>query len=98
VLLKRGMAASIEEWLMAAEYILASGNPNVILCERGFAPLINSTPVTPKIFRLSLFCALWTHLPIMVDPSHGVGRSEYVPSMAAAVAVGADGLIIEVHP
>jgi 3-deoxy-7-phosphoheptulonate synthase len=99
VLLKRGMSATIEEWLMAAEYILAAGNPNVILCERGirtfdrqYARNTLDLSVLPVLHRL-------THLPIMIDPSHGTGRSEYVPAMAmAAIAAGTDSLMIEVHP
>ena len=99
VLLKRGMSATIEEWLMAAEYILAAGNPNVILCERGvrgfdrqYARNTLDLSVLPVLHGL-------THLPIMIDPSHGTGRSEYVPAMAmAAIAAGTDSLMIEVHP
>lgn len=99
VLLKRGMSATIDEWLMAAEYILAAGNPNVILCERGirtfdrqFARNTLDLSVLPVLRSL-------THLPIMIDPSHGTGRAEYVPAMAmAAIAGGTDSLMIEVHP
>lgn len=99
ILLKRGMAATIEDWLMAAEYILAAGNPNVILCERGirtfdrqYARNTLDLAVLPVLRSLS-------HLPIMIDPSHGTGRAEYVPAMAlAAIAGGADSLMIEVHP
>lgn len=99
VLLKRGMSATIEEWLMAAEYILAAGNPNVILCERGirtfdrqYARNTLDLSVVPVLRSL-------THLPIMIDPSHGTGKAEYVPSMAmASIAAGADSLMIEVHP
>ncbi len=99
VLLKRGMSATIEEWLMAAEYILAAGNSNVILCERGirafdrqYARNTLDLSVVPVLRSL-------THLPIMIDPSHGTGRAEYVPSMAmAAIAAGTDSLMIEVHP
>jgi 3-deoxy-7-phosphoheptulonate synthase len=99
VLLKRGMSATIEEWLMAAEYILAAGNSNVILCERGirsfdrqYARNTLDLAVVPVLRSL-------THLPIMIDPSHGTGRYEYVPSMSlAAIAAGADSLMIEVHP
>jgi len=99
VLLKRGMSATIEEWLMAAEYIMAGGNPNVILCERGirtfdrqYARNTLDLSVVPVLRSL-------THLPIMIDPSHGTGRAEYVPSMAlAAIAAGTDSLMIEVHP
>lgn len=99
VLLKRGMSATISEWLMAAEYILAGGNSNVILCERGirtfdreFARNVLDLSVIPVLRSL-------THLPIMIDPSHGTGKAEYVPSMAmASIAGGTDSLMIEVHP
>lgn len=98
VLLKRGLSATLEEFLMAAEYILSEGNYNVILCERGVRTFADHTrntldlSVIPAVKRLS-------HLPIIVDPSHGTGRRDKVTPLArAAVAVGADGLIIEVHP
>ncbi|CAN1208811.1 3-deoxy-7-phosphoheptulonate synthase [Tumidithrix helvetica PCC 7403] len=99
VLLKRGMAASIDDWLMAAEYILAAGNPNVILCERGIRTFDREyTRNTLDLSALPVLRKL-THLPIMVDPSHGTGWSDYVPSMSkAAIASGADALMIEVHP
>ena len=97
VLLKRGMATSIQEWLLSAEYILAGGNGQVILCERGirtfetftrFTLDLNAVPVVKKL----------SHLPVVVDPSHGTGHWEYVGAMArAGLAAGADGLIIEVH-
>jgi 3-deoxy-7-phosphoheptulonate synthase len=99
VLLKRGMSATIEEWLMAAEYILAAGNPNVILCERGIRTF--DRQYTRNTLDLSVVPVLrkLTHLPIMIDPSHGVGWAEFVPAMAmAAVAAGSDSLMIEVHP
>jgi 3-deoxy-7-phosphoheptulonate synthase len=99
VLLKRGMSATIDEWLMAAEYILAAGNPNVILCERGIRTFDRS--YARNTLDLSVIPVLrsLTHLPIMIDPSHGTGRAEYVPAMAmAAVAAGCDSLMIEVHP
>lgn len=99
VLLKRGMAATIDEWLMAAEYILAAGNPNVILCERGIRTF--DSHYTRNCLDLSVLPVLraLTHLPIMIDPSHGTGKSDYVPSMAmAAIAAGTDSLMIEVHP
>lgn len=99
ILLKRGMSATIEEWLMAAEYILAAGNPNVILCERGIRTFDNK--YARNTLDLSVIPVLrsLTHLPIMIDPSHGTGRSEYVPAMAmAAIAAGTDSLMIEVHP
>jgi 3-deoxy-7-phosphoheptulonate synthase len=98
VLLKRGLSATIEEWLMAAEYILSGGNYDVILCERGirtFEPYTRNTldlSAVPLIKQLS-------HLPIIVDPSHGTGLASLVPPMSrAALAAGADGLMIEVHP
>ncbi|MGF1494593.1 MAG: 3-deoxy-7-phosphoheptulonate synthase [Microcoleaceae cyanobacterium] len=99
VLLKRGMSATIEEWIMAAEYILAAGNPNVILCERGIRTF--DRRYTRNTLDLSVVPVLrtLTHLPIMIDPSHGTGWAEYVPAMAlAAVAAGTDSLMIEVHP
>jgi len=99
VLLKRGMSATIEEWLMAAEYILAAGNPNVILCERGLRGF--DRQYARNTLDLSVLPVLrtLTHLPVMIDPSHGTGRSEYVPSMAmASIAAGTDSLMIEVHP
>jgi len=98
VLLKRGLSATIEEWLGSAEYILNGGNWNVILCERGirtFEPLTRFTldlSAVPLVKHIS-------HLPIIVDPSHGTGHSSLVPAMSkAAVASGADGLLMEVHP
>ena len=99
VLLKRGMAATIEDWLMAAEYILAAGNANVILCERGIRTF--DRQYTRNTLDLSVVPVLrkLTHLPMMIDPSHGVGWSEFVPAMAkAAIAAGTDSLMIEVHP
>lgn len=99
VLLKRGMSATIEEWLMAAEYVLAAGNPNVILCERGIRTF--DSRYTRNTLDLSAIPVLrsLTHLPITVDPSHGTGWSSYVPAMAkAAIAAGTDALMIEVHP
>jgi 3-deoxy-7-phosphoheptulonate synthase len=98
VLLKRGMSATLEEWLMAAEYVMAGGNYNVVLCERGvrtFSDHSRNTldlSVIPPVKQLS-------HLPILVDPSHGTGKRDYVPPMAlASLAAGADGLLLEVHP
>ncbi len=98
VLLKRGMSATLEEWLMAAEYVMAGGNYNVILCERGIRSFSDHSrntldlSVIPPAKKLS-------HLPVMVDPSHGTGKRDYVPAMAlASLAAGADGLLIEVHP
>lgn len=99
VLLKRGMAATIEDWLMAAEYILAAGNPNVILCERGIRTF--DRQYTRNHLDLSAVPVLrtLTHLPVMLDPSHGTGWSQYVPTMAkASIASGCDALMIEVHP
>ena len=98
VLLKRGISATLEEFLMAAEYIMAEGNYNVILCERGVRTFADHTRNT---LDLSLIPAVKrrSHLPILVDPSHGTGKREKViPLARAAIAVGADGLIIEVHP
>jgi 3-deoxy-7-phosphoheptulonate synthase len=98
VLLKRGPAASLAELLMAAEYIMSEGNLHVVLCERGIKSLFNDTRNT---FDLSIVPLLHqeTHLPVIADPSHGTGVRRIVPAMAlAAVASGADGLIIEVHP
>ena len=98
VLLKRGMASTIEEWLMAAEYILSQGNPNVILCERGIRTYETYTRNTLDISAVPLLKQL-SHLPVVVDPSHATGKWELVePVSRAAVAAGADGLIIEVHP
>ncbi len=98
VMLKRGMSVQIEEWLSAAEYVMAQGNPNVIMCERGirtFEPITRNTfdvSAIPVVKRLS-------HLPVFGDPSHGTGKWYLVPAMAmAAIASGADGLMIEVHP
>ena len=98
VLLKRGMSATIDEWLMAAEYILAAGNANVILCERGLRTF--DRQYTRNLLDLSAVPVLrtLTHLPIMVDPSHGTGWSQFVPTLAkGAIAVGTDSLMIEVH-
>jgi 3-deoxy-7-phosphoheptulonate synthase len=97
VLLKRGLAATIDEWLLAAEYIVSAGNPNVILCERGIR---SYDPQTRNVLDLSCVPLLHqlTHLPVIVDPSHGTGRSELVPPLSrASIAAGAEGLIIEVH-
>ena len=98
VLLKRGIAATIEEWLLSAEYILAGGNQNIILCERGIRTFENYTRNTLDISAIPVVQKL-SHLPIIADPSHGTGRRDKVPPMArAAVAAGADGLLVEVHP
>ncbi|MGD1704173.1 3-deoxy-7-phosphoheptulonate synthase, partial [Dapis sp. BLCC M229] len=98
VMLKRGLSATIEEFLMAAEYILSHGNPNVVLCERGIRSFDS---YTRNVLDLGAVAALkqLTHLPVIVDPSHAVGKRELVASLAkAAVASGADGLMIECHP
>jgi 3-deoxy-7-phosphoheptulonate synthase len=98
VMLKRGLSATIEEWLMAAEYIVSSGNPNVILCERGIRTFETYTRNTLDLAAVPLLHRL-THLPVIVDPSHATGKRWLVPPMAlAAVAGGADGIMVEVHP
>ncbi|CAN5601748.1 hypothetical protein BH23CHL7_BH23CHL7_11970 [soil metagenome] len=98
VLLKRGLAATIDEWLMAAEYVLSAGNSNVILCERGIRTFERATRNTLDLSAVPVLREK-THLPIVVDPSHGTGKRSLVGPMAlAAAAVGADGLLIEVHP
>jgi 3-deoxy-7-phosphoheptulonate synthase len=98
VLLKRGPSATVEEWLFAAEYVLRTGNDQVILCERGIRTFEDHTRFTLALSSVPWLHAL-THLPVLVDPSHGTGRAELVGPMArAAVAAGADGLLIEVHP
>ena len=98
VLLKRGPSASVEELLMAAEYILKEGNPRVILCERGIKTFERSTRFTLDISAVPVLKEE-THLPVIVDPSHAAGRRELVPALArAAVAAGADGIIVEAHP
>lgn len=97
-LLKRGLAATIEEWLLAAEYIMKEGNPNVVLCERGIRTF---EPYTRNTLDLNAVAAVRTlsHLPVVVDPSHGTGRRELVLPMArAGIATGADGIMVEVHP
>lgn len=98
VLLKRGMMSRLEEFLMSAEYILAAGNPNVILCERGIRTFETYTRNTVDINAVPVLKQL-SHLPVLLDPSHGTGKWDLVPAVAkAAVAAGADGLLIEVHP
>jgi 3-deoxy-7-phosphoheptulonate synthase len=98
VVLKRGMSATIEEWLLAAEYILSQGNPNVILCERGIRTFEKMTRNTMDISAIPLVKRL-SHLPIIADPSQGTGRRDLVSTMSlASVAAGSDGLLIEVHP
>lgn len=97
VLFKRGLSTSISEFLQAAEYVLSQGNPNVVLCERGIRTFETSTRFTLDIAAVPVLKEL-THLPVWVDPSHAAGRRPLVPSLAlAAVAAGADGLIVEVH-
>ncbi|MGE0363420.1 MAG: 3-deoxy-7-phosphoheptulonate synthase [Vicinamibacterales bacterium] len=97
VMLKRGIAATVEEWLLSAEYILSGGNGNVMLCERGIRTFETATRNTLDVSAIPIVKEL-SHLPIIVDPSHGTGRRDKVASMArAAAAAGADGLIIEVH-
>jgi 3-deoxy-7-phosphoheptulonate synthase len=98
ILLKRGMMTTIEELLMSAEYIISSGNDNVILCERGIRTFETATRNTLDISAIPVLKEL-THLPVIVDPSHAAGNWKYViPLTRAAVAVGADGIMIEVHP
>jgi 3-deoxy-7-phosphoheptulonate synthase len=98
VLLKRGMSTSIQEWLLSAEYVLSGGNARVILCERGIRTFETATRYTLDLNAVPVLKKL-THLPVVVDPSHGTGHWEYVEAMAlAGIASGADGLLIEVHP
>jgi 3-deoxy-7-phosphoheptulonate synthase len=98
VLLKRGMSSSVQDWLLAAEYILNKGNPNVILCERGIRTFETATRNTMDINAIPLVKEL-SHLPIIADPSHGTGKMKLVePVCLGMVAAGADGLILEVHP
>jgi 3-deoxy-7-phosphoheptulonate synthase len=98
VMLKRGYGATIEEWLMAAEYIVSSGNPNVILCERGIRTFETYTRNTMDLAAVPLLHSL-THLPVIVDPSHATGKRFLVAPLAlGGVAVGADGVMVEVHP
>ncbi|HEX7400222.1 MAG TPA: hypothetical protein VF302_10660, partial [Candidatus Limnocylindrales bacterium] len=98
VLIKRALSGTIEEWLMAAEYVMSSGNPNVILCERGIRTFETATRNTLDIAAVPLMHEL-THLPVIIDPSHATGKRWLVaPLSLAAAAIGADGLLIEVHP
>ena len=98
VLLKRGMSATLEEWLMAAEYIMAGGNYQVILCERGVRTFSDHSRNTLDLSVIPPAKAM-SHLPVFVDPSHGTGKRVYVPAMSlAALASGADGIIVEAHP
>ncbi len=97
VLLKRGLMATIEEWLMAAEYILANGNPHVVLCERGIRTFEKATRNSTDISSIPVVKQA-SHLPVILDPSHSTGKHQYVAAVArAGIAAGADGLIIEVH-
>ncbi len=98
VILKRGLSSTIEEWLLAAEYILAGGNSQVILCERGIRTFETSTRNTLDLSAIGVAKGL-SHLPVIVDPSHAAGRSDIVPALSkAAIVAGADGLLIEMHP
>ena len=98
VLLKRGMSTTIEEFLMSAEYVLSGGNSQVILCERGIRTFETATRNTLDLSAVPVLKGK-THLPVIVDPSHGTGHARYVEPMAyAAIAAGADGVMIEVHP
>ncbi|WP_446045692.1 3-deoxy-7-phosphoheptulonate synthase [Streptomyces olivaceus] len=98
VLLKRGMASTVEEWLLAAEYVLAEGNPDVVLCERGIRSFEPSTRFTLDLSAVVVAKRL-SHLPVLVDPSHAAGQAELVRPLAlAAAAVGADGVMVDVHP
>jgi len=98
VLLKRGLSATIEEWLLSAEYVIAQGNPNVILCERGIRTFETATRNTMDLNAVAL-AKRRSHLPVIADPSHGTGKWYLVPQLAlASVAAGADGLILEIHP
>ena len=98
VMLKRGLSGTIKEWLMAAEYIVAKGNPRVMLCERGIRTFETATRNTLDINAIPVVKAL-SHLPVIVDPSHGIGIRKHVAAIArAGVAAGADGIMVEVHP
>jgi 3-deoxy-7-phosphoheptulonate synthase len=98
VLLKRGISATLEELLLSAEYIMAGGNYDIILCERGIRTYETSTRNTMDISAIPVLHKL-SHLPVVADPSHGTGRRDMVPPMAkAAVAAGADGILVEIHP
>lgn len=98
VLLKRGLSATVTEWLTAADYLMAGGNRRVMLCERGIRTFEDSIRFSMDISSIAVLKSV-SHLPVIVDPSHAAGRAAYVPSLAkAAIAAGADGLLIEVHP
>jgi 3-deoxy-7-phosphoheptulonate synthase len=97
VLLKRGLAATVKDWLLSAEYVLSQGNQGVILCERGIKTFEDSVRYTMDISSIPV-ARQWTHLPVIVDPSHAAGRRELVGSLAlAGVAAGAQGIIVECH-
>jgi 3-deoxy-7-phosphoheptulonate synthase len=99
VMVKRGPSASIREWLLAAEYVMAAGNPDVILCERGIKGFDSEHTRNVQDIGALVVAKLESHLPVVADPSHATGRSELVPPLArAALAAGADGLMVEVHP
>jgi 3-deoxy-7-phosphoheptulonate synthase len=98
VMLKRGLSMLMEEWLLAAEYVMAQGNPDVILCERGVRTFESSTRNTLDVSSVPVIQGM-SHLPVFIDPSHAAGKRAYVPALAlAGIAAGADGLMIEVHP
>ena len=98
ILLKRGLSATLEELLMAAEYILKEGNPNVILCERGIRTFETAYRFTLDLMAVPVLREL-SHLPVVIDPSHAAGRRDWVlPLSLAAAAAGADGIIVEIHP
>lgn len=98
IILKRGSSATVEEWILSAEYIMAHGNPNVILCERGIRTFETSTRYTLDLSAVAVARTM-THLPIIVDPSHAAGRTDILAALCkAAIAIGADGLIVEAHP
>jgi 3-deoxy-7-phosphoheptulonate synthase len=98
VLLKRGMSSTVKELLMSAEYVVAHGNPDVVLCERGIRTFETVTRNTCDITAIPALNEL-THLPVILDPSHATGKRSLVPALArAGVAIGADGLLVEVHP
>lgn len=98
VMIKRGLSVLIEEWLLAAEYVMAQGNPNVILCERGIRTYENATRNTLDVSAVPVLQSM-SHLPVFIDPSHAAGKRAFVPSLSlAGIAAGADGLMIEVHP
>jgi 3-deoxy-7-phosphoheptulonate synthase len=97
VLLKRGLAATVKDWLLSAEYVLSQGNRGVILCERGIKTFEDSIRYSMDVSSIPVV-KQWSHLPVIVDPSHAAGRRDYVPQLAAAgMAAGAHGVIVEVH-